>query len=62
MKKKNYRNPYQYNYIYSTTPSATFNHRFWNVHQIQSPKLDTGKATAPWKKLKKKNNNNLSKI
>ena len=32
----NYRNPYQYNYVCSTTPSATFNHRFRNVHQIQS--------------------------
>ena len=44
----NYRNPYQYNYVCSTTPSATFNHRFRNFHQIQSPKLDADKATALW--------------
>ena len=34
MKKQNYRNPYQYNYVCFTTPSATFNHGFWDVHQI----------------------------
>ena len=33
MKKQNYRNLYQYNNVYSTTPSATFNHRFRNVQQ-----------------------------
>ena len=48
MKKQNYRMPYQYNYVCSTTPSATFNHRFRNFHQIQSPKLDADKATALW--------------
>ena len=37
MKNQNYRNPYQYNYVSSTTPSATFNHRFQNVHQINLP-------------------------
>ena len=36
-KKQNPRKPYRYNYIYSTIPSATFNHRFWNVQQIQFP-------------------------
>ena len=53
MKKQNYRNPYQYNYVCSTTPSATLNHRIRNVHQIQSSTLDTGKATALWKKFQK---------
>ena len=33
MKKQNYRNLYQYNNVYSTTPSAIFNHRFRNVQQ-----------------------------
>ena len=61
MKKQNYRNPYQYNYVYSTTPSATFNHRYRNVHQVQSPTLDTSKATALWKKFQKIKHN-LSKI
>ena len=61
MKKKNNRDPYQYNYICSTTPSATFNHPFRNVHQIQSPTLDTDKVTALWKKFQKIKHN-LSKI
>ena len=34
-KKQNSRKPYQYNNIYSATPSATFNHRFRNFQQIQ---------------------------
>ena len=46
MKTQNYRNPYQYNYVCSKAPSATFYHRFWNVYQIQSPTLDTGEVTA----------------
>ena len=36
-KKQNSRKPYRYNNIYSATPSATFNHWFWNVQQIQLP-------------------------
>ena len=36
-KKQNPRKPYQYNNVYSATPSATFNHRFRNVQQIQFP-------------------------
>ena len=36
-KKQNSRKPYHYNNIYSATPSATFNHRFRNVQQIQFP-------------------------
>ena len=36
-KKQNFRKSYQYNNIYSATPSATFNHRFRNVQQIQFP-------------------------
>ena len=36
-KKQNSRKSYQYNNIYSATPSATFNHRFRNVQQIQFP-------------------------
>ena len=36
-KKQNSRKPYRYNNIYSATPSATFNHWFWNVQQIQVP-------------------------
>ena len=61
MKKQNYRNSYQYNYVCSTTPSVTFNHQFRHVHQIQSPTLDTGIATALWKKFQKMKHN-LSKI
>ena len=53
MKKQNYRNPYQYNYVCSTEPSAIFNHRFQNVYQIQSPTLGTGEATVLWKKFQK---------
>ena len=34
-KKQNSRKPYQYNNIYSATPSATFNHWFRNFQQIQ---------------------------
>ena len=36
-KKQNSRKSYQYNNIYSATPSTTFNHRFRNVEQIQFP-------------------------
>ena len=36
-KKQNSRKSHQYNNIYSGTPSTTFNHRFWNVQQIQFP-------------------------
>ena len=64
MKKQNYRNPYQYSDVCFTTPSATFNHRFRNVHQIhqsQSPTLEIGEATALWKKFQKMKHN-LSKI
>ena len=61
MKKQNYRNTYQYNYVCSTTSSATFNHQFWNVHQIQFPTLQTGEAAALWKKFQKMKHN-LSKI
>ena len=61
MKKRNYRNPYQYNYFCSTTSSATFNHYFLNFHQIQSPTLGNGEATALWKKFQKMKQN-LSKI
>ena len=61
MQRQNYKNSYQYNYVCSTTPSATFNHRFRNVHQIQSPTLNTGEATALWKKFQKMKHN-LSKI
>ena len=60
MKKQNYRNPYQYSDVCFTTPSATFNHRFRNVHQIhqsQSPTLEIGDTTE--RNLKK---HNLSKI
>ena len=53
MKRQNYRNPYQYNYLCSTTPSTTFNYLFRNLHQIQSPTLDTGEATALLKKFQK---------
>ena len=38
-KKQNSRKPYRYNDIYSATPSATFNHRFQNIQQIQVPTL-----------------------
>ena len=34
-KKQNSRKSYCYNRIYSTTPSATFNHQIRNVQQIQ---------------------------
>ena len=61
MKKQNYLNPYQYNYVYSTTLSATFNHRYRNVHQVESPTLYTTEATALWKKFQKIKHN-LSKI
>ena len=62
MKNQNYRNPYQYNNVCSTTPSAAFNYEFqMNVHQIQSPMFDTGEATALWKKFQKLKHN-LSKI
>ena len=33
-KKQNSRKPYQYNNVYSATPSLTFNHRFRNVQEI----------------------------
>ena len=56
---QNHRNPCQYNYVCSTTASATFNHRFLNVHQIQSPTLDTGEATALWEKFQKIKHNLL---
>ena len=36
-KKQNSRKPYRYSNIYSAIPSATFNHRFRNVQQIQLP-------------------------
>ena len=61
MKRQNYRNPYQYNYVCSTAPSPTFNCWFWNVHQIQSPTLDTDEATALCKKFQK-TKHNLSEI
>ena len=61
MKRQIYRNPYQYNYVCSTAPSATFNHQFWNFHQIQSHTLGTGKTTALGKKYQKMKLN-LSKI
>ena len=48
-------------YILWNIPSATSPHRFRNVHQIQSPTLDTGKATALWKKFQKMKHN-FSKI
>ena len=51
MKKQNYRNPYHYNNVCSTTQSATFNFRF--RMNVQSPTLDTGEATALWKKFQK---------
>ena len=59
--KAKLQKPYQDNYVCSTTPSATFNHQFRNVHHIQSPTLDTGEATALWKKFHKMKYN-LSKI
>ena len=37
-KKQSSRKSYQCNNIYSATPSATFNHRFQNVQQIQIKK------------------------
>ena len=61
MKDQNNKNTYQYNYVCSTTSSATFNHQFQNVHQIQFSTLQTGKATALWKKFQKMKHN-LSKI
>ena len=48
-------------YILWNIPSATSPHRFRNVHQIHSPTLDTGKATALWKKFQKMKHN-FSKI
>ena len=52
-------NQNQYNNVYSLTPSAIFNHRFWNLQQIQFPTLDTGEATTLWKKSEKMKKNLL---
>ena len=50
MKKQNYRNLYQYNNVYSTTPSATFNHRFRNVQQNPISHIGHWRSNCPMEK------------
>ena len=51
MKKENYRNLYQYNNVYSTTPSATFNNWFWNVQQNSVSHIGHWQSNCPMKEI-----------